>query len=354
MTRCLSVGVVGCGVIAPEHIRDYQRIEGVTVRWACDLLEERAREKATSFGIEHTATEFRALLADPTLDVVSVCTDHASHAAIVCAALDAGKHVLCEKPLGSTTTALDAMVAAHARNPRTVFGGVFQHRFDAAHRYLKQLLDQGRLGKLLTCSAQLCCVRTEEYYRSGAWRGTWAGEGGAALINQSIHYVDTLAWVCGGVAQVRGAWSNRTHQGVIEAEDTAVAALSLRCGALGTITATTSSHLDWEPTLTFRGTLGSIDLCNGRATKIVFADEAVQREVEAGFAAARDTLPASAVKVYYGPSHAALVEDFVAAVREGRAPVVTGESARHAVDIVLAVYESQKSGSAVEIPAPIG
>jgi predicted dehydrogenase len=349
MPKNITAAVVGCGVIAPEHIKDYQQLDGVKVKWVCDLVRSKAEDKARTFKVPNVSADVREVLADPEVTCISICTDHASHSAIAVAALEAGKDVLCEKALAHSAAGLDAMLAAHQRLPERVFGAVFQHRFDAAHRYLKRLIDDGSFGAILTCNVQLCCLRTDAYYQSDKWRGTWAEEGGSALINQSIHYIDTVAWVMGGVAEVSGAWANRTHQKVIQTEDTAVAALCYSCGALGTISATVSSHLEWEPLISLRGSLGSIDLRNATPAFVDFKDPAVRDAVTAGFAAARDVRADAPVKQYYGPSHATLIADFVEAVRARRPPFVTAESARHAVDIVLAVYQSQRSGMRVEL-----
>ena len=345
MAKTIRCGVIGCGVIGPLHVESLQRLEGVEVTWACDLVADKARQVAAKYRVPQVTTDYRQVLADPAVDCVHVCTDHASHAPISIAALAHGKHVICEKALTANRGGLEAMLAAHARRPEVVFCGVFQHRFDPVFRHVKQLVDDGRLGTILTAAAQVRCLRTAEYYRSGAWRGTWRDEGGGVLINQAIHYVDMLLWLMGGATAVAGAFANLTHQGVIEVEDAVTASLRFRNGALGTIEATASSHLDWETNIAVHGTVGSVEVRNENPLKVVFQDKAVEARVVQELADCGKPPAPEAGKLYYGPGHPSQIADFIEAVRTGRPPFVTAQAARHAVDVVLAVYESSRRGA---------
>jgi predicted dehydrogenase len=236
------------------------------------------------------------------------------------------------------------MLAAHRRRPRLVFEGVFQHRFDALYRYVKGLVQAGAFGTLLTAAVQVRCRRTAEYYRADAWRGTWAREGGAVLINQAIHFIDLLVWLMGGVRAVCGTYTNLTHRRVIETEDTAAGALRFRNGAVGTLEATCSSHLGWEPTLSFHGSEGSLDLRGNQPLKVAFADPRLEKKIRAGLAAALKEPGKLFGKSYYGTGHPAQIADFVAAIRNRRRPTIPAASARHTVDVVLALYESHRTG----------
>jgi predicted dehydrogenase len=244
------------------------------------------------------------------------------------------------------------MLEAHRRHPEPVFACVFQHRFDSVYRYIKRLIEEGALGTLLTAGVQVRCLRTDEYYQADRWRGTWAEEGGAVLINQAIHFIDSLVWIMGGVETLSGFYTNRTHAESMETEDTATAALTFRSGALGTIEATCSSHLGWENTLSFHGTEGALDVRQGESLKVAFADEALQERVTAELAACRDEKQVEAGKSYYGPSHPSQIRDFVESIREGRAPYVTPASASHTVEVVLGIYRSHREGRRVRLPSP--
>jgi predicted dehydrogenase len=349
MNNPLNVAVIGCGVVAPLHVESFQRLPDVEVAWACDVVEDKARAMAERYAIPHIAADYHEVLADPELDGVSICTPHAAHAPIAQDALAAGKHVLCEKPLAATAEGMAQMFAAHAQHPELTFGGVFQHRFDHVYRYTRQLVQEGAFGTLLDANLNVQCLRTEAYYRADAWRGTWDQEGGSLMINQAIHFVDSLAWIMGGVAALCAFYDNRTHGEVIETEDTVAAALRFRNGALGTIAATSSSHLHWEPTLTVHGTEGALTLRNGKAAQIDFADKTREQCVRDDLNDGDEAACLAVGKSYYGPSHTSQIADFVDAVREGRPPFIPARAARHAVDIVLGIYRSQREGGWVTI-----
>lgn len=349
MTSTLRCGIIGCGVIAPLHIESFQRIADAEVAWVCDGVESKARALAEKYGVPHVTADYRAVLADPVVDCVALCTPHAMHAPLALAALAAGKHVLCEKPLATRAADLDAMLAAGRAHPELVFSGVFQHRFDRVYQLARRLVQEGAFGVMLNASLTMQCLRTADYYHADAWRGTWAEEGGSLMINQAIHFVDALGWVMGGVAALCAAHANRTHQGVIETEDTVAAALRFQNGALGAITATSSSYLDWEPLLSFYGTGGALDIRNGRVTRVELADKEREQAVKRELAGGEEAATLAAGKAYYGPSHISQIADFVDAIRAPRAPFIPAEAARHAVDIVLGIYRSQREGGWVEI-----
>ncbi len=351
MARELQVAVIGCGVIAPVHIESYQLLPGVRVRWACDLVAKKARGMADRYAIPKVCTDFRTILRDPAVAAISVCTDHASHAPLSAAALRAGKHVLCEKALAANAAGLRQMFRAHAAHPDLVFSGVFQHRFDPAMQYLKRLVEQGAFGTVLTAGMHFRCLRTAEYYAADTWRGTWAKEGGAVLINQAIHYIDLLVWIMGGVALLSGAHTNLTHHGIIETEDTAVASLQFRNGALGVIDATCSSNIAWENTLAIHGSNGAIEWRDDRALKVAFASPARTTAVTNALAACVERQTINAAKAHYGAGHPAQIADFVRAIRAGRAPFVPAAAARHTVEVVLAIYAAHHGRRQLRLPA---
>ena len=348
--RTIRCGIIGCGVIAPVHATSCRMLEGVEVTWACDLVEAKARALADTHAIAHVTTDYRELLAADDVDCICLCTDHASHAPIAVAALEAGKHVLCEKALAATPQGLSAMLAAADRHPELVFSGVFQHRFDGANRILKRLVKTRALGELLTAAVHVRCLRTPAYYRADAWRGTWANEGGGVLINQAIHFLDAMLWITGGATAVSGAYANRTHGEVMETEDTVAASFRLRSGALATLEATCSSHLAWEPTLELHGSLGAVEIRGDHILKIDFADIAVSEKITAELVAAIQQTKSAGGKHYYGTTHPAQVRDFIEAIREGRLPEVTAHSAAQTVRTVFAIYESHRQGRWIDIP----
>ncbi len=339
MIKC---GVIGCGVIAPTHIEGYQALPGVEVVHLCDLIPERAAALGEKYGIPRCSADYRELLADPEVQLVSVCTDHASHADIVVAALEAGKHVVCEKSLGRIPADLDRMVAAANAHPELVSSGIFQHRFQPANRHLRQLLMDGKFGRVVLLNLVFSCLRTAEYYQKDAWRGTFAGEGGGILINQAIHHLDQLRFLFGDVRRLAARSANLTHQGVIEVEDTAAFLLEFESGLLGTVTATNSAAAEWRTLLSIIGTDVCLEYANEQPVHVEGADNALVHEIEAAL------MEKSAEKVvgkhYYGVGHTAQLGDVVEAIRNHRKPEVTLADAANSSALVMAVYESAAHG----------
>jgi len=340
MPDTIKCGIIGCGVIGPLHAESYQRSDDVKVLWACDLVEEKARALADKYGIPSVTTDYRDVLADSDVDAISVCTDHASHSPISVDALEAGKHVLCEKALAASTKGLDAMLDAGREHPDLIFSGVFQHRFDKVYKYVKMLIDDGAFGDLLTINLQMQCLRKPQYYSGDPWRGTWEKEGGSLMINQAIHFIDLVQWMSGGIAALSASFANLTHGDSIETEDTAVAALRFRNGALGSIAATSSSHLSWDPCLFIYGSRGSLELRSAEPVRVEFDDTAMTETVSADLAACTEATATQAGKSYYGPSHPTQIADFIQAIRDQREPFVTAESAGKTVAVVLGIYTS--------------
>jgi predicted dehydrogenase len=348
--KTLNVGIIGCGVVSGTHSEAFMQLPDIELLWACDLLEERTAKIKEKYGYDNTTCDYKEMLADPKLDAVSVCTDHASHAEICCAALEAGKHVLCEKALAAHSSQLDQMADSAKAHPELVFSGVFQHRFDAANQYIKRLVEHDSFGTILSAGLRMYCKRTNEYYEGDEWRGTWKYEGGGVMINQAIHYVDAISWLMGGVEKVSGTYSIRTHQDVIETEDTVTASLKFHSGALGIIEATSSSTQNWHPAFWIHGTHGWLEMCNGRPLRIQFQDKAFEEKVSIDLAVCRDRPGVQTRKKYYGTGHTAQIEDFATAIREERAPFIPAIQACHAVDIVFGIYESHNKESWVSLP----
>ena len=340
----VRVAVIGCGVIGPLHIECYKSLKNAEIAWLCDLEESKARAAAAKYELADTRITASAarIFADPAVDAVSICTDHASHADLVAAALKSGKAVLCEKALAQNSAALKKILLAAERYPAPVFSGVFQHRFDPINRELKKILEERVFGTLLTAGIQLRCYRSDEYYKADPWRGTFKYEGGSILINQAIHYIDQLLWLTGGFEKVVGATANLTHQGVIETEDTAAAVLRLKNGAIGTIDATCSSNINWESTISLHGSEGALEIRDDKIAKINFKDKRLEARVAKRLERAIAPKSAKSGKTYYGSGHLAQIADFVAAVAQNRAPFVTGQSAAATAAAIFAIYEAAK------------
>ena len=231
-------GIVGCGMISEFHARAIADARGARLVACLD----RAPEAATRFAKKHAINSYsdlKGFLADPALDIVTICTPSGLHMEPAVAAANAGKHVIVEKPLEITLKRCDKIITACAKN-NVVLSTIFPSRFHASSLALKQAIDKGRFGQLTLGDAYVKWFRTQEYYDSGQWRGTWALDGGGALMNQAIHSVDLLTWLMGPVVEVSAATATLAHDR-IEVEDVATASLRFENGALGVIEATTAA-----------------------------------------------------------------------------------------------------------------
>jgi len=350
-TRC---AVIGCGVIGPVHIDAITRCADAELVAVCDIIPERAAACAATCGATPYA-DFHEMLAAEKPDVVTIGTPHYNHAEIAIAALEAGAHVLCEKVLALSDEQMTSMITTAERLGLTL-GGVFQHRHDPVVCVIKDAVEAGTFGRILNAGAYIHCFRSDDYYNSGDWRGTWDGEGGGVLINQAIHSVDLMQWLAGPVQSVYGQWRNLVLGDCVEVEDTVSAALQFRSGALGTLEATCSSHLDFAAGVYLYGTDGSMRMAGGGRDVIdmlKMRDPAIEAELRAKITIAIQSDMAHergpVGKECYGVAHVRQVADFIAAVREGREPMITARSARHAADIVQAVFASARQNLPVDV-----
>ncbi len=349
--RSYGFGIIGCGVIGPTHADAIAELPNAHLVAVTDIAPERAKALAAEHGALWEA-DLDALLARPDIDVVSVCVPSGLHAEIGVRAARAGKHLVVEKPIDVTVAAADRLLDAveAACVGLTV---ISQHRFDPGVRRLRELVDDGRLGRLILGDAVIKWYRSQGYYDSGDWRGTWALDGGGALMNQGIHYLDLLCWIAGPVQEVTALCATQAHS--IEVEDVALALLRFHSGAVGTVQATTAAYPGFPERLEISGTGGSVVIESGGLAAAELADE--KGEVGAYGSKSRPSAPGSAATAAADPAantadaHRAQLADFLAALEEGRQPLVTGEQARGCVAVACAIYESARSGRPVP-PAP--
>jgi predicted dehydrogenase len=372
--RRFRFGIVGCGSIGPTHAGAIQQIAGAQLVAVADPVPERARAVADKFNVAKVYARDAELYADPDVDVVCLCTPSGMHADGAVAALRAGKHVIVEKPMEVSLAACDRMIAAADETGRKLTV-ISQHRWDAASQMARKEIAAGALGRLVLCTADVKWWRTQEYYDSGDWRGTWKLDGGGALMNQGVHTVDVLQWLAGPVRQITAHTRTAAHEN-IEVEDVAVATLIFESGAVGTLVATTAAYPGLPVRLDFFGTQGSLTIEGDRlkqfATrdgKRITGEEAAAHAVsvaQGGTASVKDqaatrlavdgqsataATAASDPGAVWGDAHRAQIEDFLDAIRTNRDPLITPRAARRPVEIILAVYESAKSGKPVTLKA---
>ncbi len=343
-------GIVGAGVIAPVHLKSYQQLPDVTVKYIADLEIDKAEKLAKEYSVEHAIVEYQTMLSDDEVNCISVCTDHASHAQIVADALNAGKHVICEKCLAATPEQLKLMLDTHAQHPKLKFGGIFQHRHEPCNNVLRKNIENGNFGKILNASLHVTCLRTDEYYTTDAWRGTWQHEGGSVLINQAIHHFDLMRFFFGEVEELCATYNNAVHTTSIETEDSIVVILRFKSGMLATVSATSGCQPEkWRSVYTISGTEGYIEYLEFTPNNLKLMTDEATSALQEEFTRCNEDAARLLGKNYYGNGHAAQIADFVEAIRENREPFVTGEISAGTAKLVHACYKSAQSGSWVKI-----
>lgn len=340
--RKLGFGIVGAGAICPLHIEAIEKCEGARLAGIADVSEERAKSVGEAKQVRWH-TDYKALLADPEVDVVCVLTPSGLRAPVCIDAARAGKHIIAEKPLEVSLKRIDSIIS-ECDKAGVNLAVIFQLRFLPGVRAVADVVFGGRLGKPVLGDAYVKWYRSQDYYDSATWRGTWALDGGGALMNQGIHYIDLLQWFMGPVATVSGHIATLARQR-IEVEDTAVACLTFADGALGVIEACTSANIGRPARLELRGDRGTVVLEDGNVSfwSIDGEGELEVPHVETGSGA---TNPMAITSV----GHEAQISDMVDAINEGRAPVVDGREARKAIEIISAIYQSSQLRRIVNLP----
>jgi UDP-N-acetyl-2-amino-2-deoxyglucuronate dehydrogenase len=342
----MGVAVVGTGLAAAMHAAGLRLVPQAVLLGAVGTTAEKSAAFAARFSLPRTYRDLEAMLADPAVRVVHLCTPPHTHPALAARIAAAGRHLLVDKPLARNVAEADAMIAACDRHGVTL-GGLFQHRCIPLCRGVKEALDAGRLGRIHLGDCYVKWWRDDAYYRGSAWRARHATEGGGALINQAIHSIDLLQWLVGPVVQVCGHTATAIHE--IETEDLGVALLRTASGALGVLEGTTAAYPGFPERIEIHGSGGSVILDEGRRRVEWHLRGQAPRVEEQGVLQGNAADPAAVSP----EAHAAAFADFVHAVADGRPPAVDGREARKALEIVEAVYRSAAAGGApVALPLP--
>ncbi|HEX6681853.1 MAG TPA: Gfo/Idh/MocA family oxidoreductase [Candidatus Limnocylindrales bacterium] len=347
----LRVGIIGCGLIAANHVTALRGIEGVEVVAVADVDAERAPEFARRHGVPRAYPGAEEMFAEG-LDAVTVCTPHAAHMDGVLAAARHGVHVLCEKPIALSLDDAMRMVEA-AQQAGVLFGVLFQRRFWPAAQRIRRAIDERRFGVPI-CGGVVARFRRDAGYYAEPWRGRWDTEGGGVLMTQAIHHIDLLQWFMGPATRVTGRYATLAHHDFLEVEDTAAALVEFASGAIATIQAAT----------TFSPGLGAqvwVSDARGNTASVMEFPEGVGRTDlwtlpgEEEFAqvfrpGAEFDLALERIHRHLVPYHRMQIEEFIAAVRAGREPAVTGREAMKSLEIVQAIYQSSRSGTPISLP----
>ncbi|MDH2443349.1 Gfo/Idh/MocA family oxidoreductase [Amnibacterium sp. CER49] len=321
------VAVLGCGDISAVHLAAIAAMPDAELVAVCDPDEGRRSAAETSWQVPGYA-DHRDLLAAVRPDVVHVCTPHVTHADLAIAALDAGAHVVLEKPVAHDRAAATRLLDA-ADRAATRVAVCFQNRYNAPVQAVHELLRGGALGAVLGASATVFWHRDADYYRDRPWRGRWATAGGGLLMNQAIHTIDLLQWLLGDVDRVVGGAATRLLGDVIEVEDTADLVLRHRGGATSTVFATLS-HVVNAPVSIEITTERAMLVLRGDLT-VTYEDGQVDRVHERGAAVGE--------RAYWGVSHELLIRDFYDGLDSGRPFWIDPRAARSSLDIIQDLYD---------------
>lgn len=333
-------------MIHGTHADALAKVDGAQLAGFYDVVPEKAASASEKYEVP-AASSLEELFG--MVDVVTVCVPSGDHATIAVQAARAGKHVLTEKPIDVTRSAAVALVEA-CEKANVKLGVISQHRMAPDIQRVREAAQGGELGKLVAGDAYIKWFRSQAYYDSGDWRGTWKLDGGGCLMNQGVHYVDMIQWVMGGVRSVQAMVRTSSHER-IEVEDIANVLVEYSNGAVGVIQGSTSYY----PGLAER-----IEVHGHHGTAIVEADRLKVWEVDEtaasaglygkgltvrpdpGFETVEDTAASS--PAILPDLHLLQVEDFTRAVVDDRDPFVTGRDALAPLEVILAIYESARKG----------
>lgn len=342
----MNFGIIGSGMIARFHAEAIQAMTNGKLKAVAGRTLAKSEDLANEFGCTAYAN-IEELLNDPEIDIVTIATVSGAHLDPCIAAAKAGKHIICEKPLEVTTERIDEIIRVCEENNVTL-AGIFNRRFYPAIQELKNAVTKDRFGKITMVEAAIKWYRDQAYYDSGAWRGTWELDGGGALMNQSIHTIDQLLYLCGPVKYVTASMGCLIHEG-IEVEDTAVAQLEFESGALGVIHGSTAC---WSST----GHPAEIHIC-GEKGSVFMADTTfrvwdfmqeqpedtrIKDEMMHGTEKGMGANDPNAIDFF---GHQQNFEDVVEAIQNNSQPLTNGNEARRAVSLICAIYESAQNNS---------
>jgi UDP-N-acetyl-2-amino-2-deoxyglucuronate dehydrogenase len=342
-------GIIGCGMISRFHSRAIEDVRGARLVACYDSFCDAADRLAGETGCK-SYHDLDEMLADPQVHVVTIGTPSGAHLEPAVAAAKAGKHVIVEKPLEITLKRCDAIIRACKEN-NVKLSTIFPSRFHESSVEMKRAIDGKRFGRMTLGDAYVKWYRTQAYYDSGKWRGTWQLDGGGALMNQAVHSVDLLTWLMGPVAEVTAHAATIAHER-IAVEDNLVATLRFENGALGVIEASTAIYPGYLKRIEIHGSEGTAvmeeeDIKTWDFARSQKRDEAIHKRMAEHHSTGGGASDPAAIG-HHG--HARQFQDVVDAIKKNRAPAVDGHEGRRSIEIILAIYKSAETGKAVKLP----
>lgn len=345
----MKYALIGCGRIATNHIKAVLNNDLEFVA-ACDIVEENIESLLAKHNLEKDETiaryvDYKIMLdKHPEIQLVAIATSSGNHAEIALYCIDKGIHVIIEKPMAMNMKDAEEIIR-RANSKGVLVSACHQNRFNIAVQQMRKAVEAGRFGKLSHGSIHVRWNRNKDYYAQAPWRGTWAEDGGC-LMNQCIHGIDLLRWMLGDeVESVYGVTRQQQHN-YLEAEDVGMAVVTFKNGAIATIEGTTNVYpKNLEETLYLFGENGTVKL-GGKSTNNIdvwdFADETEADEKNKGLEEETSNV--------YGNGHTSLYADMIDAIKNKRKPYVDAVAGRNALEMILAIYKSMKTGQPVYLP----
>lgn len=344
----MRYAVIGCGRISPNHVMAAKNND-LEIVALCDIVRENAEDKMIKFDLDSGKVkiyeDYQELIEKEKPELVAIATESGKHAAIAIDCINAGCHVIIEKPIALSIADADAIIKA-GKEKGVIVCANHQNRFNKSIQEIRKAIEKNRFGKLLYGTAHIRWARNHEYYDRASWRGTWEQDGGA-LMNQCIHDIDLLRWMMGDEIDTVYGMTDRLIHPYIEAEDLGLAVVKFKNGSYGTIEGTTDVYpKNLEETLYIFGEKGTVK-AGGEAVNIIeewkFSDyfgdeEVVKRECSEN--------PPN----IYGFGHTKLYRNVIAAIEGKERLVVDGEAGKRALELVLAIYKSAIEGKPVKLP----
>lgn len=344
----MKYALIGCGRIATNHMKAAVNNE-LEIAAVCDVIPEKMEELLAKHDLQEDGSikryeDYKKMIEEVKPELVSVATESGIHAEIALYCIDKGVNLIIEKPMAMSIEDADRIIRLSEEKGVKV-SACHQNRFNVAIQQLRQAVEAGRFGKLSHGTIHVRWNRNEGYYTQAPWRGTWAQDGGA-LMNQCIHGIDLLRWMMGDeIEEIYGATRQRFHD-YLEAEDVGMAVIKFRNGAIGTVEGTTNVYpKNLEETLYIFGENGTVKI-GGTSTNNIdvwdFADETEEDSKNKGLKEETSNV--------YGNGHTSLFADVINAIESDRKPYVDAVAGRNALEVVLAIYKSQKTGATVRLP----
>lgn len=344
----MKYALIGCGRISTNHIKAAVNNK-LEIAAVCDIIPEHMETVLGKHSLENDSgikryTDYKQMISENELELISIATESGSHAEIALYCIEHNINVIIEKPIAMSLADADRIIKL-SKEKNIKVSACHQNRFNVAVQEMRKALEEGRFGKLSHGSIHVRWNRNRNYYEQAPWRGTWIHDGGA-LMNQCIHGIDLLRWTFGDeIEEVYGQTRQQFHD-YLEAEDVGMAIVKFKNGAIATVEGTTNVYpQNLEETLYVFGEKGTVKI-GGKSTNNIdiwdFADESENDNKNKGLAEATSNV--------YGNGHTSLFADMIDAIKNNRKPYVDAAAGRNALELVLAVYKSQKTGKPVKLP----